>query len=172
MKVIGWVIWGLVCIFALQYIFISLQGLRGKLPYGYKSSFYPLMLKLGPLGGILVSLYITVGWDISKLHLLWLVPASYGVTYTVLPLLFGLVAFIKRDLLEIILKDNIAIIAFDRVLKTIGVTRRKKSATIVAALVCPPFLLLILAYGLVNLCWFCVEWCIRSIFKKRQENKG
>jgi len=69
-------------------------------------------------------------------------------------------------LIRIILEDNLAITAFNRVLKAGGVINHQKLVTIVAALVCPPFLLLILVFGLVNLAWFCIEWCIHFFLKK------
>ena len=69
-------------------------------------------------------------------------------------------------LIRIILEDNLAITAFNRVLKVGGLINHQKRVTIVAALVCPPFFLLILVFGLVNLAWFCIEWCVRFFLKK------
>jgi hypothetical protein len=89
--VLGWIIWALACVFAFQYAAITLCGLLGRLPYRYKTTPRPLALKVTPLICILAGLCTTAFADVSKLHLLWIVPAGYGVS-VVLSCFFWLLA--------------------------------------------------------------------------------
>lgn len=78
MVTIGWILWGLVCALAVGLLFVVVKELRGEVSHPFRSNFRALLLELFSLTGIVASLYITVTWDISKLHFLWLVPASFG----------------------------------------------------------------------------------------------
>jgi hypothetical protein len=80
MQILGWIIWFLTCGCALFTIIAFLYEVFWRVPSGYgPQSVYPLFLRRLIVGfyafGLLCAAAVTVLTDISKLHLLWFVPA-------------------------------------------------------------------------------------------------
>lgn len=74
MAIIGWILWVVVCIWASSFLYTAIMY------YGKDRSLRKLVLGLMVVAGLFGSLCVTALFDISKLHLLWLVPVSYGAS--------------------------------------------------------------------------------------------
>ncbi len=78
MFIVGWILWGLTCVLAAVILRVTVRELRGEVAAPYKASMGAFLLEALTLGGVVGSLYMTVGRGVSKMHLLWLVPASFA----------------------------------------------------------------------------------------------
>jgi len=78
MAIIGWILWGIGFFFAILLFFTAAKEIRGEAP-PFQRNLEALSLELLTLVSIVISLYITTEQGVSKLHLLWLIPGSFGV---------------------------------------------------------------------------------------------
>jgi len=78
MIIIGWILWASSCILAIILFRLIADEFRGKVPLP-SSRLKRLLLELPTLIGTIISLYVTATQHISKLHLLWLIPSSFGI---------------------------------------------------------------------------------------------
>lgn len=94
MITLGWILWGLICILALFLFRIVIKEMLNKTPGTFQRSLRALLLELLTLAGVIFSLYFTVAREVSKFHLLWIVPVSCGAAL----LLGGLIIIVFEPL--------------------------------------------------------------------------
>ena len=78
MAIMGWIVWGFACILATVLLCIVVKEFKGNVPLPFRRNLRALLLELLTLVGILISLYVTIAREVSRIHLLWLIPASFG----------------------------------------------------------------------------------------------
>jgi hypothetical protein len=78
--IIGWVLWTAVCIWAVCFFIAAIVLHRKRHNLGL------LLFRLIIVVGNVISLIIPIAFNLSKLHLIWLVPASFAVALLLLPI--------------------------------------------------------------------------------------
>lgn len=85
MEILGWIIWFFTCGYGLFSLVAFLYEVVRRVPSGYPQALYPLFLRRLITGfagiGFMGAAAVTVLTDISKLHLLWFVPAWHFLEY-------------------------------------------------------------------------------------------
>ena len=81
--IIGWVLWAIVCLWAVGFLLAAIVLYQQKRDLGL------LRFRLLIVACNVVSLFIPIAYDISKFHLLWLVPVSFIVALLLMPFLLS-----------------------------------------------------------------------------------
>lgn len=79
--IIGWVLWAIVCLWAVCFLLAAI------ILHQQKGDLGLLRFRLFIVACNVVSLFILIAYDISKFHLLWLVPVSFIVALLLMPFL-------------------------------------------------------------------------------------